>query len=206
MNSAVNIQNHIWPSWKYSKEVLIWSGLTRKFHQRFMKRIISTCTFQPTQLGNCWHTSICEEFKLAILFEYIEAPWSNTYIHPLCYSHLMSALVFAVFPCCLWTLYLYLYQYWHYNITVDPPKRHFNIQQCLMFLLNVCVAVFPSLILLGVLAILEPGEGASPFNTFNFLQLWNIFHAGHNTRPAWWGHRQLSKNSFPVNLSEQQEA
>ena len=50
-----------------------------------------------------------------------------------------------------------------------------------MFLLNVCVAVFPSLILLGVLAILEPGEGASPFNTFNFLQLWNIFHAGHNT-------------------------
>ena len=93
-----NIQNHIWP-WKCSEKVLIWSGLTRKFHQRFMKRIISTCTFQPTQLGNCWHTSICEEFKLAILFEYIEAPWSNTYIHLLCYSRLMSALVFAVFPC-----------------------------------------------------------------------------------------------------------
>ena len=81
------------------KKVLIWSGLTRKFHQRFMKRIISTCTFQPTQLGNCWHTSICEEFKLAILFEYIEAPWSNTYIHLLCYSCLMSN-VSAKCLCC----------------------------------------------------------------------------------------------------------
>ena len=86
--------------WKCSKKVLIWSDLTRKFHQRFKKRIISTCTFKPaaTQLENCWHTSICEEFRLAILLEYIQASLKSTYsaIYPVYYSHLRYALMFAV--------------------------------------------------------------------------------------------------------------
>ena len=121
MNSAVNIQNHIWPSWKYSKEVLIWSGLTRKFHQRFMKRIISTCTFKPppTQLENCWHTSICEEFRLAILLEYIQTPlWTAPPV--LCTHNLL--FTFDVCPnVCFVNLYccLYLHYFWNYNLVLE---------------------------------------------------------------------------------------
>ena len=115
-----NIQNHIWP-WKCSEKVLIWSGLTRKFHQRFMKRIISTCTFKPppTQLENCWHTSICEEFRLAILLEYIQTPlWTAPPVQ--CTHNLL--FTFDVCPnVCFVNLYccLYLHYFWNYNLVLE---------------------------------------------------------------------------------------
>ena len=70
-------------------------------NRNHFQSVISTCTFQPTQLGNCRNTSICEEFKLAILLErYIQAPWFNTDIRLVSFLRLM----FTVF---LWCLYLH---------------------------------------------------------------------------------------------------
>ena len=179
----VSLFNHL--SSQYSKswlcvaaveifqKVLISSDLTRKFHQRFKRRIISTCTFHAAAdpIGkllaffNLWGIQI-GFFVRIHLRAFVSVVQCN-----------LSSLLSALCLLCFCDVSVLLRSLFAFLLNQKYSSSSFKKAPTIWTICN----VFKSY---GKRSSCHIGGCERiPSNTFNFLQLWNIFDARHTL--AW---------------------
>ena len=179
----VSLFNHL--SSQYSKswlcvaaveifqKVLISSDLTRKFHQRFKRRIISTCTFHAAAdpIGkllaffNLWGIQI-GFFVRIHLRAFVSVVQCN-----------LSSLLSALCLLCFCDVSVLLRSLFAFLLNQKYSSSSFKKAPTIWTICN----VFKSY---GKRSSCHIGGWERiPSNTFNFLQLWNIFDARHTL--AW---------------------